>query len=164
LATPALGQSEPQQTVEGAQRFLSILAEEHQLVIVAGGQIPMANYWVDRVEGSGCTTAFTVSPRAYMRAGQPRREAGQPGFKPGEFAKLIQQNGLPAPPFVIDWSRITDTGTSKLPATGLDQFLTVLQVDRPLTLHLIDAAMTPRVMKAVEFLQTACDRTAETGF
>lgn len=163
-ATAAGAQDGPGQTVEGAQRFLSVLAEQRELSIIASGQAPMANYWVDRVRGSGCSTAFDVSPRAYMRIGQPRREVGQPGFTVAEFASVIEKHGYPTPPFAVDWSRAGAIGLQPLTETGQNQILSVAQGDRTIVVYVLDAALADRVLKAAQFLKTACDPTAETGF
>jgi hypothetical protein len=163
-AGSATAQDVPQQTVEGAHRFLSVLSEQRQLVIIASGSQPMANYWVDRAEGDDCATVFKVSPRAYQRIGQPRREIGQAGFSIPEFAAVIEKHAYPQPPFAIDWSRAGAVSLNPLQETGLSQVLVVMQGTRYVSIYVVDATLAARALKAAQFLKAACDQTAETGF
>lgn len=167
LAAPAQAQDAPQQTVEGAQRFLAILAEQRQLVIIASGDAgatAMANYWAESAEGEDCRTRFATRPRAYQWAGKARFQSDQPGFREDDFARIIARYSLPVPPFAVDWSRISGVQLFPIGPGNELQGVRIAQGDHALELYVPDSALAQRVVYAAEFLKAACDRTAETGF
>jgi hypothetical protein len=172
VAAPIGAQDEPQQTVEGAQRFLSVVASNQQPHFMAHYYIwPTAGleYRIDGASGEGCATQFTGQPFGFSRRSYNGFwvAAGAAGWNPATFETVRANNGLQRLPLTVDWSRVNSVSLVALVASTDDGSRHNVLIRWPggfITLNFADNALAKRVEYAANFLKAACDKTAETGF
>lgn len=165
---------EPKQTVEGAHRFFAVLAETDQM-----WSIPSYNAWPDvavvyrvtKSEGDGCQSILTFQPSLSQESGGPLNKAGTSTWNEAIFRATATKFGLSTDTqFVIDWSRVARVeakrSATKSPETETVNSILISAPDKVLLLHFPNGLepMAKRAAYAAEFLKTACDKTAETGF
>jgi hypothetical protein len=176
-AVPASAQ-DIQQTPEGAQRFLSTVIKQYEIVAVTTYNKPKAHlaYRLTNAHSMGvCVTKFDTGWRIYAdyldRQDPIERESGQQGWSEAQYQRYIRLAGTQEPPFTIDWSRVnllkivTTTAPNKnISSDGRNRRVAILEGTNVLVLILPDEDLAKRVQYAMQFLKEACDKTAETGF
>lgn len=175
LSGPAArGQDAPQQTVEGAHRFLALFSDQQLIKLnPVRGVWPRfgVEYKASFTKKSDCETTVGGALRAYYTPNQGWVMVGTPQFEQRRFESLGTRNGVPLPylPVTIDWSRVSsvsivdsiiDDGTSPFPGMVVSLQTPTWQA----RFTMPDAPSAQRLEYAMEFLKAACDQTAETGF
>ena len=165
---------EPKQTVEGAHRFFAVLAETDQMLSIPSYHAwptVAVNYRVTKSEGDGCQSTLTYQPLFSHESGGPLNQAGTSTWDETRFRATATKFGLwTDTQFVIDWSRVARVETSGAFAKSLENqtvnSILISIADKVLLLHFPRGLepMAKRAAYAAEFLKTACDKTAETGF
>lgn len=162
LAAATVSAQEVQQTPEGAQRFLSLVAESFPMEVEEPHRgMGFIHYQLVSIEqGSDvCTSLVGARPTWFTGSGKTVSEGDL-----NRLPDIRRKYGFSAPPFTIDWSA-TRIGEAADWQTG-KPYLVLTSPD--LTLHLLpqrpDPALQKRLVYAMEFLKATCDRTAETGF
>ncbi len=180
LATPAAAQEAAIQTPEGAQRFLATLIDQYDVFAVTTYSVPNVHL-VYRLTGAGagadgaCRMTLTPDVRAYFRnpgtAGQLEVREDRPGWDEAEYRRMLEIAGVPEPPFVIDWSRITGSrivttsAPEKAKSDDRARRVAIEQNARvPFVLIVPDEGLAKRLDYAIKFLKEHCDKTADTGF
>jgi hypothetical protein len=169
---PLAAQDAPQQTVEGAQRFLSLVASEQKPRFMAHYFVwPTAGveYTIDGATAGNCSTTFTGQPYGYSRRSTVGSwvMVGQPGWSPQIFETVRANNGMPKMPVTVDWSRVIKislASTVANPDEGIRHNVLITWAGGFITLDPADDALAKRIEYAANFLKAACDKTAETGF
>lgn len=172
VAAPLGAQDEPQQTVEGAQRFLSVLAANKQLIFEAhyyAWPTVGLEYRLDGAIAGDCKTQFTGQPAAFSRRSSVGTwtSAGAAGWNPATFETVRANNNLSRLPITVDWSRVTSVSVVARVASTDDGSRGNVLINWAggfLTLNASDNALAKRIEYAANFLKAACDKTAETGF
>ena len=168
----AAAQEAPAQTAENAHRFLSLIGQQHPIMLYparyrADFRLEYGN--VEFATNAVCTTTVAAGLRAYTPAGRPWIFWNAPNFNQRRLEQELATRQISPPPYEIDWSKVAsvtlnDTliegGAADVPQRGI---LIVMQSGF-IQLAFQDAATARRVHYAMEFLKAHCDRTAETGF
>jgi hypothetical protein len=168
VSSSAIGQGATQ-TPEGAQRFLSILAEQGALKIyyhyLLWPQFHLSYQVTSASSGGECVTRLEGVPDSIQFKGGLSSMVPSAGFD-SDFRIFTRFYTHAPPPSAIDWSNvrsITITG----PAAGATNDGLTLWITGGAggsALYIGDAALTKRVHYALTFLKEHCDKTAETGF
>ena len=172
MAAPLGAQDQPQQTVEGAQRFLSVVASQQRPRFMAHYYVwPTAGveYKIDGAIAGNCTTQFTGQPFGYSRRSSVGTwvMAGGAGWSPETFEQVRANNNMPRMPVTVDWGRVTTIalgGTVASSTDGSGQNVVINWSGGFFTIYTEDTALAKRIEYAANFLKAACDKTAETGF
>lgn len=172
LAAPLSAQDEPQQTVEGAQRFLSVVAQNQRPRFMAHYYAwPTAGleYSITSAAAGDCTTQFSGQPFGYSRRSSVGSwtMVGNAGWSADTFEVVRANNGLPRMPVTVDWSRVTSIALGAVVAStddGSRHNVIINWSGGFFTIWTDDDALAKRVEYAANFLKAACDKTAETGF
>ena len=178
VAAGVASAQEIQQTPQGAQRFLSTLVNQYNIVAVTTynrSKVHLAYRLADAQSMGVCVTRFNSRSRVYVdsldRQDPIERESGQQGWSEAQYRRYVQIAGTKEPPFNVDWSRVTllkivtTTAPNKnVPSDGRNRRVAIQEGADVLVLILPDEDLAKRVQYAMQFLKEACDHTAETGF
>ena len=164
------GAGPPQQTAEGAHRFLALITEQQNIFAY-----PTRNSWpafgakyhVTMAQDGPCATRVDGKVAAYT-FGQGWVLAGTPQFNAKRLAALHAQHRVAPPPYTIDWSRVASVAiVNGVVPDAQDNPGQVVLTDGAngfVQLFFADQTTAKRVRYAMEFLKLSCDKTAETGF
>ena len=184
FAAPAAAQDGPQQTVEGAQEFLRLVSTQFGLItsVVDSGDYYSYHANLRFEPASVCVTNVSSEFKWRRLAEQSSPDAGnQANFESFRASTLhgvtldaasratwdTYFNSLILPP-EINWASVSSIETVSARMYG-QQFPDVKRVifvhTKPVVAVVApDAALAARIAYAMEFLRTACDKSAETGF
>lgn len=157
------------QTPEGAQRFVSILAEKGSLKVFYHYLLwPRFNliYRVTSAASAGqCVTRLEGVPSSMQLKGRPFFTAPSPAFE-NDFKAFLKSYTHTPLPIAIDWSQVTSISITGHTVGSANDGSTLWIVGSAggTALYVGDAALTKRVHYALTFLKEHCDKTGETGF
>lgn len=169
LATPTVAQ-DTKQTPEGAQRLLSILAEQGSLQLFYHYQhwprFTLIYRATAATSESVCLTRLDARPESI---GIPLKATvtGPSAEFNSALRSLAPAYTHVPPPAAINWAKVTSVTIGGWAATvDRSDELTVwiAEPDGGTALRVADGAMVKRVHYAATFLKEHCDKTAETGF
>ena len=170
----------PTQTVEKAQEFLRLISQQFELV---SHLLAPDNYYRSiniRFEPSGpCTTKVTrkfewrlggaqSSPELDAEANFEALVAQWNQAYPSQDAAAVEAYRKGFLPFLvpteINWSSVSSVKRYKAHHNETADRAVVIQTDRGIAVVPPDEATAARVAYAMEFLRSACDISASTGF
>jgi hypothetical protein len=158
------------QTPEGAQRFLTLIAEQQPVFVYPTRQTWPAFGAAYRAAMAGngtCETRVHGKLATYFN-GKTWIPADSTQFNQGRLTALHTQYRVPAPPYTIDWSRVSSVqivdGVAVNEVGTPGRVVLTSGASGSVQLLFEDPVTAKRVRYAMEFLKTHCDKTAETGF
>lgn len=166
-ATSASAQ-DVEQTPANAHRFFELVASQNTISRYASyAAWPTFGlyYKVKGMTGEGCEstieagTAFVALPNSEIVPDTSPQYSDM-------IAKVRKQANILPPPWRIDWSLVSSITLTGPHVKGENDSSTVV-IRLPEVYHALrfsDKAIAKRAAYAAEFLKSACDKTAETGF
>lgn len=176
---------ETQQTPEGAQRFLGVLAKQHPVWLYPGlnnnaGSIDASFRLTDVVSDGKCATRLVGMPHIFNGTDDTGAFSSGPSatYEKGGHENLARLEAALAKwsvkglPYSIDWARVSSVKqANRHKAEHLQSYVypTKLLVqlstaDATFAFILPSEEIATRVAYAMEFLRLSCDMTADTGF
>lgn len=153
------------QTVEGARRFLNLLAEDGHLEMQSWNKTGwMVSYKATSVDFSQCRSTFTGTPYGYPDQAGNMIFPNSTAWSEPAFYAAVAGREIPTAPYTLEWSKIAAVSTYKPTQYDSERAVAISGSDRHFYLKLPTPDLAKRVRYAVEFIKASCDRTAETGF
>ncbi|WP_133364683.1 hypothetical protein [Qipengyuania sediminis] len=155
----------PAQTVEGARRFLNLLAEDGHLEFQRWNKTGYnISYKVSSVDLAQCRSTFTGTPYGYPDDAGNLIYPNSTAWSVGAFHSAVAARAIPPAPYTLEWSKISAIALFKPTQYDVERGLYITTSDDTFSIKLPTADLAKRVRYAAEFIKASCDRTAETGF
>ena len=155
----------PAQTVDGARRFLNLLAEDGHLEMQSWNKSGwMVSYKATSVDFAQCQSTFMGTPYGYPDQAGNFIYPNSTAWSEPAFYAVVAGREIPTAPYTLEWSKIAAISTYKPGQYDTERAVAISGSDKHLYLKLPTPELAKRVRYAVEFIKASCDRTAETGF